>query len=409
MSLKVIELFAGVGGFRLACEAAGARVVWSNQWEPGQKSQIASDIYTRHFGTDAHSNEDIATVVTKLQNDFNLLPAADLVVGGFPCQDYSVAKSKSKSFGIQGKKGVLWWEIFELLRIKSPKHVLLENVDRLLSSPSNQRGRDFAVMLEGLVSLGYEVEWKVVNAADYGYPQRRKRVFIYATRESGVSNFSNFASAQSLLFRAFPSEIREQIRSFQLMGNIVETSETFNSQNRSRAFENHGVCRQGEVLMTKSVAEAGQPMRLGDVLVNPKEVSDSYWIAPEDLETWQFLKGAKSVRRVSRSSGYEYQYKEGKMAFPDSLDTPSRTIVTGEGGKSPSRFKHVVQQDGRYRRLVPIELERLNGFPDDWTSKTASGSPVSDTKRAFLMGNALVIGAVERIIRQIGCLGTKSN
>ena len=161
--------------------------------------------------------------------------------------------------------------------------------------------------------------------------------------------------------------------------------------------------------MTKSVAEASQPMRLGDVLINPKEVSDSYWIAPEDLEAWQFLKGAKSVRRVSRSSGYEYQYKEGKMAFPDSLDAPSRTIVTGEGGKSPSRFKHVVQQDGRYRRLMPIELESLNGFPDDWTSKMASGSPVSDTKRAFLMGNALVIGAVERIIRQIGCLGTKSN
>lgn len=409
MSLKVIELFAGVGGFRLACEAAGAEVVWSNQWEPSQKSQIASEVYIRHFGTEGHSNVDIAEVVKELEMDAGLVPTADLLVGGFPCQDYSVAKSKSQSFGIKGKKGVLWWEIFNLLRIKSPHYVLLENVDRLLSSPSKQKGRDFAVMLEGLTSLGYEVEWKVVNAADYGYPQRRKRLFIYANKKGTNSNFSQFEEANSLLFRAFPSEISQPLRAIQLAGDMLETSESFNLANTPRPFANHGVCNDGEILMATTVAKFQESSTLGDVLVEPSQVPSDFWIQSDAIENWEYLKGAKAVRRVSRNSGFEYDYKEGKMAFPDSLEAPSRTIVTGEGGSSPSRFKHVVVQNGRFRRLVPIELERLNGFPDEWTRETVSGSPVSDTKRAFLMGNALVIGAVERIVRQIISRETESN
>ena len=407
--MKVIELFAGVGGFRLACEAAGAEVIWSNQWEPSQKFQTASEVYIRHFGVEGHSNVDIAEVVKELEKDPSLVPAANLLVGGFPCQDYSVAKSKSQSFGIKGKKGVLWWEIFNLLRIKSPRFVLLENVDRLLSSPSKQKGRDFAVMLEGLSSLGYEIEWKAVNAADYGYPQRRKRLFIFASKKGTNSNFSQFEEANSLLFRAFPSEITQPLRSIQLAGDMVETSESFNRVNTPRPFASHGVCIDGEILMATTVSTVQKSSTLRDVLVEPSQVPNEFWIECEALKNWEYLKGAKAVRRVSRTSGFEYEYKEGKMAFPDSLEAPSRTIVTGEGGRSPSRFKHVVMQNGRFRRLVPVELERLNGFPDEWTRETASGSPVSDTKRAFLMGNALVIGAVERIVRQIISRETDSN
>lgn len=408
MSLKVIELFAGVGGFRLACEAAGAKVVWSNQWEPSQKTQIASEVYVKNFGAIGHSNKDIAEVVKELERDPSLVPAANLLVGGFPCQDYSVAKSKSQSFGIKGKKGVLWWEIFRLLRIKSPNYVLLENVDRLLSSPSKQKGRDFAVMLEGLSSLGYAVEWKVVNAADYGFPQRRKRLFIFANKKDISSNFSQFEAAESLFFRAFPSEIVSPLRAIQLAGDMVETSESFNRLNKPQPFSNHGVCNNGQVLMATTTAKTEQQATLGDVLVQPEKVPNGFWIGADALESWEYLKGAKAVRRISKGSGFEYDYKEGKMAFPDSPKAPSRTIVTGEGGTSPSRFKHVVNQDGRLRRLVPVELERLNGFPDEWTRETASGQVVSDTKRAFLMGNALVVGVVERIVRQINSLETRS-
>ncbi|MEK6809392.1 MAG: DNA (cytosine-5-)-methyltransferase, partial [Nanoarchaeota archaeon] len=174
--IKVVELFAGVGGFRIGLGNASKKyeVVWSNQWEPATKTQDASDVYVKRFGEENHSNVDIVKVNIKD------IPKHNLLVGGFPCQDYSVAKSLSQSKGITGKKGVLWWEIHRILKDSksNPEFVLLENVDRLLSSPASQRGRDFAIMLASLSDLGYIVEWRIINAADYGMPQRRRRVFI---------------------------------------------------------------------------------------------------------------------------------------------------------------------------------------------------------------------------------------
>src|SRR5680860_623377 len=209
--LKVIELFAGVGGFRLGLENTGNfEVVWSNQWEPGTKRQHASEVYEARFGSDNHSNEDIAEVKT------SGIPDADVLVGGFPCQDYSVATTLKNSKGLIGKKGVLWWSIHR----------------------------------------------------------------------------------------------------------IVSKKETRTAKN-----------------------------------------------------------------------GFEYHYTEGGMIFPDALDNASRTIITGEGGKTPSRFKHVVQTAKGLRRLTPVELERLNMFPDTHTELEG----ISDTKRAFFMGNALVVGVVEKL------------
>src|SRR5690606_10861709 len=116
-----------------------------------------------------HFNVDISKIATKQ------IPDHDLLVGGFPCQDYSVATTLNNSKGLTGKKGVLWWNIHKILQEKKnrPRYLLFENVDRLLKSPSSQRGRDFAIMLKGLDDLGYCVEWRVINAADYGMPQRR--------------------------------------------------------------------------------------------------------------------------------------------------------------------------------------------------------------------------------------------
>lgn len=165
--LDVIELFAGVGGFRLGLEKTGQyAIVWSNQWEPATETQHASQVYEARFGTENHSNEDISEVPTCE------IPDADLLVGGFPCQDYSVATTLQNSKGLIGKKGVLWWSIHRILSEKKhpPPYLFLENVDRLLKSPSSQRGRDFAIMLKSLGELGYAVEWRVINAADYGIP-----------------------------------------------------------------------------------------------------------------------------------------------------------------------------------------------------------------------------------------------
>jgi DNA (cytosine-5)-methyltransferase 1 len=136
---------------------------------------------------------------------------------------------------------------------------------------------------------------------------------------------------------------------------------------------------------------------LGDILQPESHIAKEYFVDAQRISEWEFLKGAKTIERVHKASGASYNYSEGKMAFPDSLTNPSRTILTGEGGTSPSRFKHIIQAQSGYRRLTPIELERLNGFPDNWTAKGADGNSISDVRRAFFMGNALVVGLIEKV------------
>ena len=405
-SLKTIELFAGVGGFRIGLERASSAskafdIVWSNQWEPSTKTQHASDVYVARFGHEKHSNEDIAKV------DAKDIPAHDLLVGGFPCQDYSVASTLKNAHGIAGKKGVLWWEIYRILtdaKAKAPKYLLLENVDRLLKSPATQRGRDFAIILASLNALGYAVEWRVIDASQYGMPQRRKRVFIFASKK-GTKMYKAIAkkapekvfNKTGIFEKTFPTKpvLKESIMIKELSDDLVDITENFNSQTpKKNAFLEAGYMVDGSYYTSKVEADyEGEFAALGDVLQEEKDVPSEFYIDEKELEKWQYQKGSKSFERVNKKTGHCYTYSEGKMTFPDALERASRTIITGEGGASASRFKHVVCINGRYRRLTPIELERLNMFPDEHTRG------VTDSKRAFLMGNALVIGIVERIGR----------
>lgn len=391
----VAELFAGVGGFRLGLAAAGLKTVFSNQWEPSTKLQHASEVYVARFGEEGHSNEDIAKV-PKIPVDF------DLLVGGFPCQDYSVAKSLSSSIGLQGKKGVLWWEILRLVMLHKPKQIFLENVDRLLKSPSTQRGRDFAVMLSTLGSAGYAVEWRVVNSADYGFPQRRIRVFIVAYKIDSAIEGSDSADvilSTGVLARALPLlGLRESKQEVEISQNPELISREFNAGGGKSPFENAGFFANGVATTLRAEANYSGPRSvLGDVIVSDDEVPDEYWIRDSEIPAWEYLKGAKSVERTHKVSGFKYSYSEGRMAFPDSLKNPSRTILTGEGGSTPSRFKHVIKTEGGFRRLLPLELERLCGFPDGWTAPENVGFRIPDGRRAFFMGNALVVGLVTRV------------
>lgn len=417
--IKVAELFAGVGGFRLGLEGWGGlsplsgykspiesdyEVVWSNQWEPSTKSQDASRVYEQRFGTEGHSNEDIAKVST------SLIPDHDMLVGGFPCQDYSVARTLSQSGGLQGKKGVLWWEIHRILKEKSEKgnpvkYVFLENVDRLLKSPVKQRGRDFAIILASLSDLGYAVEWRVINAADYGLPQRRRRTFILGFHQSTdiyheINNANNdWIVDEGVMAKAFPvSDETAKANSFFIKGSLADISENFSvSSNSLSPFENAGYMFNRTVVTKKTTPKyEGKRTVLRDLLLDEESVATSYFLDTQSFERWQYLKGAKKEERINKASGFTYSYNEGSMIFPDPLDQPSRTIITGEGGASPSRFKHVVlTKKGKHRRLTPIELERLNMFPDLHTEGA------SDVKRAFFMGNALVVGVIEKIGSQL--------
>ncbi|WP_339710821.1 DNA (cytosine-5-)-methyltransferase [uncultured Kriegella sp.] len=399
--LRVIELFAGVGGFRLGLErSSGFKVVWSNQWEPSTKIQHASKVYEARFGSKNHSNADISQVPT------SEIPDADILVGGFPCQDYSVATTLQNSKGLIGKKGVLWWSIHRILSEKSapPKYLFLENVDRLLNSPSAQRGRDFAIMLKSLDELGYAVEWRVINAADYGMPQRRRRIFFLGYHKSTPiyqrllkADKSDWISKSGTLVKAFPIEERITIlSSFEINDNLVTLSENFNRGKKLSPFKNAGIFINGKISTIKTTPKYnGKRMVLGDVLQNG-EVTERFFIPQEDYPKWEYLKGAKKEIRTAKN-GYSYNYSEGSMVFPDAQDNASRTIITGEGGKSPSRFKHVVQTHKGLRRLTPVELERLNMFPDNHTKLDG----ITDAKRAFFMGNALVVGVVENIGRSL--------
>lgn len=397
--LRVVELFAGVGGFRLGLEKYNNyNIVWSNQWEPSTKIQHASMVYEKQFGKEKHSNENISEIISRNVEE---IPNHDLLVGGFPCQDYSVATTLYNSKGLKGKKGVLWWSIHKILEDKKnkPKYLFLENVDRLLKSPASQRGRDFAVMLKSLNDLGYAIEWRVVNAGEYGMPQRRRRTFIIGYHKStdvykriSKSNKTDWLQEKGTIANAFPLEKINKLAEFEIQGSLEEITTEFNKNGKLSPFQNTGLFFNGKVYTTKTSPKYnGKKTVLGDFLQNG-EVTPEFFIDEKDKEKWEYLKGSKIIERISKD-GFKYKYSEGGMIYPDALDNTSRTIITGEGGKSPSRFKHVIASDRGLRRLTPVELERLNMFPDDHTKIEG----ITDTKRAFLMGNALVVGVVEKI------------
>lgn len=412
--MKVVELFAGVGGFRVGLEQADPMLfdtVWSNQFEPATTTQHASIVYKARFGFVGHSNQDIAKVKTEH------IPDHDMLVGGFPCQDYSVATSLNKSKGLEGKKGVLWWEIYRILKEKGdnrPSILFFENVDRLVLSPSKQRGRDFAIILSSLNELGYIVEWRIINAAEYGMPQRRRRTYILAyladsTIGKTVKDPTDWIFTDGVFAQAFP--VVDYNKALPLQGfrlsskttnTIVDVSEKFNKLNLIKPFYNAGLMVNGQVYTYETTPNyQGEYTTLGDIIAKGKDrcyITEDFYISPSDLERWRYCKGAKREYR-KKSNGIEYIYTEGAMDFPDSLEKASRTIITSEGGKSPDRCRHAIYDNvaKRYRRLIPLELERLNMFPDHHTEHPS----VNNAKRAFLMGNALVCGVIARTGKEL--------
>jgi DNA (cytosine-5)-methyltransferase 1 len=402
--IRVAELFAGVGGFRIGLEGYNKKnsdyiTVWSNQWEPATKKQHASEVYVNRFGPEGHSNVDIAKVPAKE------IPDHDLLVGGFPCQDYSVARNLGQSGGITGKKGVLWWEIHRILKekgVKAPSYLMLENVDRLIKSPASRRGRDFAMILSSLNDIGYIVEWRIINAADFGMPQRRRRIFILGYKKgtdiykkiSTLKNPIEWIKKGGVISSVFPIiKNGEPENIFKIEGELSDVSDNFNKEKPAVSpFSNAGIAIERKIYTLEIKPNYdGKRTVLSDILIDEKDVPDEFFIDKKSLDKWKYLKGAKNEER-SGKNGFKFIYTEGPMVFPDSLDKPSRTIITAEGGPTPSRFKHVIKtKSGKLRRLTPLELERLCMFPDNHTA----GQP--DTKRAFFMGNALVVGVIEKL------------
>lgn len=394
MEKTICELFAGVGGFRLGFDRlnTGWETTWFSQWEPGASKQWAHECYVKHFGEctdlkgELHTGDDISTV------EKDLIPPHTLLVGGFPCQDYSVAHTLASSKGIEGKKGVLWWQIRDILIAKKAPFCIFENVDRLLKSPAKQRGRDFGIILSCLNDLDYSVEWRVVNAAIYGAAQRRRRAFIFAYKNSSAYGQrmkseapSHLISKTGLMATAFPIKDTTKLKSTTLPKDIVETSDTF-----AFLFSNAGYMHDG-IVYTAPVTEIEEtPISLGEILEHG--VDESFYITDETrMARWIYLKGPKKIPRKA-ANGHEYTFSEGPIAFPDPWDRPGRTMLTSES--TLNRSTHIVTdpKTGRLRTLTPIEAERLQGFDDNWTN---TGMP--QRMRFFCMGNALVVPMITRM------------
>lgn len=423
--LNILELFAGVGGFRIGFENSDHELYqtkWSNQWEPSRKSQDAFEVYNYRFPDSLNINEDIEEIPDDTFRKMN----ADVIVGGFPCQDYSVARSKSGELGIQGKKGVLFWQIIRATEIIRPKFLVLENVDRLLKAPSSQRGRDFAVMLAAFDQLGYSVEWRVINAAEYGRAQRRRRVFFFVYRndlpwaqlidkkyEQSNQNdlfgneavdpdrYYDYVFANGLFARQFPIK-PEPLNKRHKVGRLSEDIVKISEEYVEGKFWNTGIMRHGVYYSYDTEAVVEKPITLGEILQPESEIDPKYYLNEDQIKKFEYMRGGKKIERIS-ADGHKYLYSEGSMSPYDSLDLPARTMLTSEG--SLNRSTHLVFINNRYRFLTPIEAERLQDFPDNWTKykKAENGETyeVTNRMRLFFMGNALVTGIVKRIADEL--------
>lgn len=462
MERTVCELFAGVGGFRCGLNSINSiedttkpekwETVWFSQWEPAdKKTQWAHDCYVNRFGVclDLEGNDTTNNDINSVEK--SIVPDHNLLVGGFPCQDYSVASSLASSKGLEGKKGVLWWDIRDMLEAKGAPFVLLENVDRLLKSPASQRGRDFAIILACFRDLGYTVEWRVINAAEYGYQQRRRRTFIFAYRndtnyadrmrdaveysmdsevEYRRQSMAKLVLSDGFFAKSFPVELEDskKLKIEVLPEEIGELSNSF-----SFGFENTGVMKDGVIYTLKTQPDyTGKQITLGDIMENG-DVDKQFFISKErlyytnpdihhsdetkgrlpeaDRKTWQYIKGAKKLPRQA-SNRHEYVFSEGPVAMVDEYDKPARTMLTSEG--SFNRSTHIVRdkKTGDIRLLTPIEMERIQGFPSDWTSEClVDGEKIAMpvNKRRFMMGNALVVNLVNQMEGQLSEIFDKEN
>ena len=362
-SWKTVELFCGIGGFRLAADALKIETVWANEID-----DKAAFIYTKRFGDMNFHHGDIR----ECSQD---IPEHDILTAGFPCQPFS---SAGKKLGICDPRGTLFSEIVEILRQRKPSFFILENVKRLLSMNS---GIHFATILYALTQAGYCVEWRVLNAMWFGLPQHRERIILIGRKSHNLQSY--FYSSQ--LYSSKQDENLNHIRKIQL-----ECSQLHKIQEHRSKFQNWGLAWEDSVIdqhIEIPVCQANPNIRLHHLL--EKNPASDFFFTKDTLER---IKNSEEVNRYFNGVEILYNQKGGaRMGYS----------IFGIHGVSPtltsttSRHYERYKVGEEYRRLTNIEYARLQGFPDSHCDG------ISPYHQYTLLGNAVPPNLIQWVMSRL--------
>lgn len=416
--LRVGSLFSGIGGLELGLERAGMQVAFQAEYNKQARSVLA-----RHW-PDVHRYEDVHDVSSRSQyagrqgsgeyiegpepdvgrgqpnprdpdgaggaNNARHCGPVDVICGGFPCQDYSVA---GKRGGLAGDRGALWWEMHRIVAEYRPTWVVGENVSGLLSSNG---GADFRTIIASLVQLGYGVTWATMDSQYFGVAQRRRRLFIIG-HSGGVPRPEILAISEGLFGHPAPSRKAGEGTAGRITpclnasGSGVSRSR-FNGEERFTVYERHDqdgrVKDLGDGPTPTLSAEADNGCDLPIVLAGDGANAEiTHGLSPT-LTARQF----KDAPIAFHHTSVHYM-----GASPPGLG-PTLKVGSGIGitGTASIAQEHTIP-----RRLTPKECERLQGFPDDWTRYYADGTEVADGPRYRMLGNAVTVNVAEWIGRRI--------
>ena len=386
---KFVSLFAGVGGFELGLERAGHTCVATCEID-----KHAQKILTRHF-----PKAKLFSDVTQLtgQELFDAGFNSDgIIVGGFPCQDVSVAGKRaglSDSNGNATRSG-LFWEVVRLLEETKAQHFILENVPGLLSS---NEGRDFGIVLNALVELGYGVSWRILDAQYFGVPQRRRRIFI-------VGHLGNNGRTSAEILA-----IAEGRRGYLAKSKQAGKATANPARERAQVFSQSGFAKYTEGVMPLTATSYKRPE---DTIVVPFTPSSFAQYKEEITGITATLRAGGGDLGGGEENDPAYTLdRTGAQAVAIQGNMIGRADTAGPQGKGYTEEGepmftltktdvHAVASS-TVRRLTPMECERLQGFPDSWTKFDAEGNEVTDGHRYKQMGNAVAVPVVEWIGRRL--------
>jgi DNA (cytosine-5)-methyltransferase 1 len=398
-TIKFIDLFAGIGGFREGLERNGFECAG---WVEVDK--FKQQAYKAVHDTEGEWHKDDITTIRAEE-----LPKADIYTGGFPCQSFSIAGNRG---GFEDTRGTLFFEIARLAKERKPKYLLLENVGGLLS---HDGGKTFGTILQTLWDIGYDCQWQVLNSKDFGVPQNRKRVFIighlrgqsrpkvFPIRkvakevEIGVIGTTQNPEAEGTNDYKQPKQIMQ-------VGNIVDDSDiNFKNPQRGRIYNSEGICPtlntvSGGGLQPKIVVRAClTPSRINKRQNGrrfKKDREPSFTLTKQDIHGVAIKEATKKGYDIA-NYGDSVNYQ-----FPNSKTRRGRVGKGVANTLETQNNQGVVTESYKIRKLTPLETFRLQGFPDEWYHKCRAAG-ISDTQMYRAAGDAVTVNVVQEIGRRL--------